>query len=93
MKSKEKSMNATCLYTHEVGGSVKFAGAKKKLANSKEINTLVTSDVAKDSYMNNKSKVKAMDNFNSKNDSENFNVEKLDIRADSKSEKEHVNKG
>ena len=71
-------------------GRVKFTGAQKHLADGKELNTLVTSDMKKCLKMNKKSSLKDMDNSDSDNELENFNFEKFDIRADSELESEHV---
>ena len=69
-------MKGTCPYA--CGGGVvpvKFTGATKFLANSKYLNTLVTSTISKARKKNNKSKAKDKYDSDPEYESEKFNSE------------------
>ena len=70
---------------------MKFAGAKKRLANSEEHSKLVTSDESKALKLT-ETKHKTGDDSNLENGSDKFNFEKIEIRADPNSELLHGRK-
>ena len=57
---------------------------KENLADGKDLNTIVASDVAKALKTHKKSKVKAMDDSDLKNELGHLNFEKIRIGADSR---------
>ena len=81
MQAQAKYIKATWVYSHGGvgGGHVKLVGAKKRLADDKQLNTPVSSAVVKAPKMNKKSKDKAMDDYNSQDYSEHFHFKKFDI--------------
>ena len=91
IQSNANSTKATWLFTHGGGGHVKFAGAKKRLANSEEHSKLVTSDESKALKLT-ETKHKTGDDSNLENGSDKFNFEKIEIRADPNSELLHGRK-
>ena len=68
-----KTIKGTWSSDHGGGGRVKFAGAKKRLDNGKEVNTLVSSAMSKAMEMNNKSKTKDSFESEDKKEAEHFN--------------------
>ena len=81
MQTHEKSIKATCLsYSGGWGGHVKCLGAKNRLTDGKEMNTVFTSVVAKALKMKKKSKYKY--NSNLEDELEQFNFQKPNIEAD-----------
>ena len=66
IQAQSISMKAIWFSAHGGRGRVKFAGAKKLLADGEELNTLVASYMAKDVKINKKSKEKATDNITHK---------------------------
>ena len=72
-------MKANCLYTCRGRVQGKFNSTKKRSADSKELNALVSSYMAKVLNIKENYKVKDKDDSESYVDDENINFEKLDI--------------
>ena len=82
-------MRADWLFDHGGGGRGKFIGTNNCSSRGENQNNLVTFYMAKALKNMKKYKAKAKDYFHSKNESENFNFEMLDIGGYSESELEH----
>ena len=73
MYAQAKSINGAWYTTHERGGRVDFAGAKKLLDDGKEMDTLFASAVAKAIKMNKKYKAKDTSESENETEAEHFN--------------------
>ena len=62
-------------------GHIKFTGAKKRLSYGEELNTLIALSMTNATKINKRPKAKSTDGSNLENELENFNIEKLNIRA------------
>ena len=69
--AQSKSTNVNWYYVCVEGICLKFGGTKKRLANSKEINTCIASSVEK--YLKMNKNVNMYDEYDSDNGSEQFN--------------------
>ena len=87
MHAQANSIKVTWASTREGGGRIKFAGAEKRLANEKDMNTLVASSVAKATKLDKDSKSKDNSESEDDNEAEYFNLKHLKIGADSDRER------
>lgn len=75
MQAQAKYIRVTWLYFRGVVGvQVKFTGANKPSSNSKELNVLIQSAMAKALKINKKSKSNTKDDFSSNNELENIDI-------------------
>ena len=81
-------MKTAWLYSSTRGGHVKFAGSKMCSTESEDLNTFVASFMDKYTKTNNNNKVKAKNDSNLEIESDNLNIEKLNIRSYSDLERE-----
>ena len=82
MQAHANTMKGTWASTRGGGKKVKLSGEKKRLADNKELNTIVASDVAKATQIKNKPKSKYTSESEDSNKAKKFNFKQIDIGTD-----------